>query len=309
VNARTTPSYVATAILVMLCSGQAWAQGGISNGKIETRAVAQDLDREIQALAADDVARWIGYRVPMVGGPRRMCCFESPTHAGDCCGQCRLERGDGIVMTQGDQLGPSATRIVVEPPTDMLVLVRVESRAVVRLRTFSLDCRIDAGGMPVVWLENVRVDDSVAWLANVSRASVVGPNVGPSLSSGALDQPPITALALHPGPAALTTLIGFARDDPRPRVRGHALFWLAQRAGEAAVAAIGASIEHDSELEVKKRAVFALSQMPKAEGVPLLMDVARTHRHTEVRRQAMFWLGQSKDPRAVSFFEEILRAR
>jgi hypothetical protein len=26
-----------------------------------------------------------------------------------------------------------------------------------------------------------------------------------------------------------------------------------------------------------------------------------------VRKQAMFWLGQSKDPRALKFFEEILR--
>ena len=40
-------------------------------------------------------------------------------------------------------------------------------------------------------------------------------------------------------------------------------------------------------------------------GVPLLMQLARTHRSVEVRKQAMFWLGQSRDPRAVSFFEEL----
>jgi hypothetical protein len=26
-----------------------------------------------------------------------------------------------------------------------------------------------------------------------------------------------------------------------------------------------------------------------------------------VRKQAMFWLGQSKDPRALAFFEQILK--
>jgi hypothetical protein len=50
-----------------------------------------------------------------------------------------------------------------------------------------------------------------------------------------------------------------------------------------------------------------LSQLPKDEGVPKLIDVARKHRNPEVRRQAMFWLGQSNDPRALAFFEEVLR--
>ena len=91
------------------------------------------------------------------------------------------------------------------------------------------------------------------------------------------------------------------------RVRGDALFWVAQRAGEKAVPAIATALENDPDTEVKKRAVFALSQLPKDEGVPLLIEIARNNRNLEVRRQAMFWLGQSKDPRAVSFFEQVLK--
>jgi hypothetical protein len=52
-----------------------------------------------------------------------------------------------------------------------------------------------------------------------------------------------------------------------------------------------------------------LSQLPKDEGVPLLINVARTHSNPAVKKQAMFWLGQSKDPRALTFFEEILFKR
>ena len=58
---------------------------------------------------------------------------------------------------------------------------------------------------------------------------------------------------------------------------------------------------------MKKKAVFALSQLPKDEGVPLLIKVAETHRSYEVRKQAMFWLGQSQDPRALAFFEAVLK--
>jgi hypothetical protein len=53
--------------------------------------------------------------------------------------------------------------------------------------------------------------------------------------------------------------------------------------------------------------VFALSQLPRDESVTRLIDVARNNRNREVRRQAMFWLGQSNDPRALRFFEEILK--
>jgi hypothetical protein len=38
-----------------------------------------------------------------------------------------------------------------------------------------------------------------------------------------------------------------------------------------------------------------------------MIEVARNNRNPEVRRQAMFWLGQSRDPRALQFFEDILR--
>jgi len=38
-----------------------------------------------------------------------------------------------------------------------------------------------------------------------------------------------------------------------------------------------------------------------------LIQGAVTKRNPEVRKQAMFWLGQSNDPRALEFFEKILK--
>jgi HEAT repeat protein len=60
---------------------------------------------------------------------------------------------------------------------------------------------------------------------------------------------------------------------------------------------------------VRDAAVFALSQRPRDEGVPALMRLARNDRDPEIRRKAIFWLGQSDDPRALSFFEEVLSDR
>jgi hypothetical protein len=107
--------------------------------------------------------------------------------------------------------------------------------------------------------------------------------------------------------AAQGTLIDMAKNDPASRVRGQALFWLAQKAQKRADAdVIRQAVESDPDTEIKKKAVFALSQIPRGEGVPDLIRVARENSNREVRKQAMFWLGQSKDKRALEFFESVL---
>jgi HEAT repeat protein len=117
----------------------------------------------------------------------------------------------------------------------------------------------------------------------------------------------VFALYVSKQPEAVGEIVRVARDDSSPHVRGQALFWLGQKAGQKAERAITEAIERDPETEVKKKAVFALSQLPKEEGVPLLIQVARANRNPSVRKQAMFWLGQSNDPRALAFFAEVLQ--
>jgi HEAT repeat protein len=109
------------------------------------------------------------------------------------------------------------------------------------------------------------------------------------------------------GDRGLDVLVDLAKHDSSTKVRGQALFWLGQKAGQRAVQTLDAAVTDDPDREVRKKAVFALSQLPKDEGVPKLIALARTHRDPEVRKQAMFWLGQSGDARAVQFFEEVLK--
>jgi hypothetical protein len=351
--------------MVLAASLQGAAQR-IINAKSETRSAAAGLTQEIRTLAARPGVTWIGYRAPMVAGQRQMCCYDTIVDGNVVgAGVCRLESGSGVSMNTGDLRDRNGTRIALEPATEFLVLARLESGSVTRVRTFTPDCDIDATGMAVVWLNDVKPDDSVAWLASLVAAA-------PDSNEGRdrVAKTAMTAVALHnapaadrqlesfvassrpewlrrdtafwlgstrgePGvrtltrmlaqdpsdkvreqvtfglsvskvPSALTTLIATARDDKSAKVRGQALFWLAQKAGKEALATISGAIENDPETEVKKKAVFALSQLPKDEGVPKLIDVARTNRNPEVRKQAIFWLGQSHDPRALTFFEEIL---
>ena len=150
---------------------------------------------------------------------------------------------------------------------------------------------------PVHWFTGVTAADSVAFLKTFVTHMATG-----RMADGA-----VSAIAMHAGAQALDTLLALAHHDASAKVRGQALFWLGQRAGQKAVGAITAAIEQDPDTDVKKKAVFALSQLPKDEGVPLLIAAARSNKNPAVRKQAMFWLGQSRDPRALGFFEEILR--
>jgi hypothetical protein len=260
----------ATLLATALATGTLSAQSRVTNGQLETRAAAQPLEREIAATTALGGARWIAYRIRIAGGRRSMDCFDR-------------------------------SRVALEPASELSILARFEGTAVVRLRTATPDCEIDAGGLPVTWLDGVKADDSAAWLNALITTT---PSTGERYDR--IARPALVALSMHEGAVATRSLAAIARDHQISKMRSDALFWLAQRAGDQAVSTIAEAIDRDPDTEVKKKAVFALSQLPKDDGVPRLIDVARNNRNAVVRKQAMFWLGQSNDPRALKFFEDVL---
>jgi len=268
------------------------AQPQVINGSVQPLALGGGLTRNaVDAFAAKSATAWVGYSVPALDADRRSCCWSGDSPA--CCQACRIEPGSssGTTFSAADRTGAASLEA-----GDLHVLMRISDGRLERIRVFSHDCALDAGGLTIHWLSDVAPADSVALLGSFLNATASN-----RLADGAL-----VALALHREPAALERLLTAAKDGATTHLRGQALFWLAQRAGDKAVGAISDAIANDPETDVKKRAVFALSQLPKDDGVPLLIQVSRTNPNPAVRRQAMFWLGQSRDPRAVRFFEEIL---
>jgi hypothetical protein len=263
------------ALLIGVASAAAAQTPRLSNGRIEPHATT-NIAKDVPALAATlTEPMWIGYAQPMIDGNHEMCDYWN----------------DGRRMSQ------STDPIRLEPADFFFVMFRVEEKQITRIRTYSANCPLYAGGKAVHWFNNVAVNDSISYMK-----TFMGPNVARKFNDSA-----VTVIALTEGQRPLDELITLARDGSTSQVKGNALFWLAQRAGSKAVGQITAAIENDPDTKVKEKAVFALSQLPKDEGVPLLIQQARTNKNPAVRKQAMFWLGQSKDPRALKFFEEILR--
>lgn len=278
---------------------------------------------------------WIGYTVPAVPGQDSNCDYNSR----------------GIQPP-----GP----VHLEPPEQVQIMLRIEGGRVGKIRVISGDCQLDADGVPIRWIRDVRSADSVAFLSTFVNedtdhvrggavtgiALEAGPEADAALerfaAAGQSEQlrdkaifwlgeargrhgyevvrrivtsdpddhirdKAIFALSISKEPEAIDTMISVAHHDTSTHVRGQALFWLAQKAGKKAIGAITDALERDPDTEIKKKAVFALQQIPNGEGVPMLIQVARTNKNPAVRKQAMFWLGQSNDPRALSFFEEVLK--
>ena len=261
---------VAVAASVVAVAG---AQAPVVNAKLERRTITQGLAREIQAVADRGTAAWIGYGVPLL---RRS--NAAPWSSNRWGGQCRLE-----------------------PPTDLVILVRAEAKALIELRSLSVDCDIDAAGMPLVWLDGVTAEESVKWLASI---------VGPASATAPRDRmanAALSALAHHASPAAAAPLIDLARNSATANMRTRGLSLLSQRTANEALPTINSAIEQDPDKQVRRQAVTSLSRLPDGAGVPRLMELARTHKDEDVRRQAMLALGQSRDPRAVEFFSQILK--
>ncbi len=286
-----------------------------------------------EQLNAQPQPAWLGYTVPSVRGHDQTCDY-----------------GRGVRAP-----GP----VHLEPPDQVQILFRIEQNRVGKIRVISADCQLDADGLPLRWIRDVRPAESVALLSGLAAESGrVGDGAVTAIAQhadasadqalekfAAAGQPEslrekavfwmgaargrrgyetlrrivtqdasdrmrekaIFALSVSREPEAVNTMIAVARNDASSHVRGQALFWLAQKAGRKAVGAISDAVDRDPDTEVKKKAVFALQQLPGGEGVPMLIQVARTNKNPAVRKQAMFWLGQSNDPRALEFFEEVLK--
>jgi hypothetical protein len=267
--------YRSALVACTLAAAPAFAQTpAVVNGTVETRAITQPVGREITALASRESGpMWVGYAVPVNRRDSQDGCWSSDDSVGRTrVGPLRLEGSDTI-----------------------FVLYRIADRRIQPIRIASPECPLDTNGLTLQWLTGVRPEDSIDWLASLATGD----------GSRRLANNATMAMALHANPQATERLIALARNARSSDVRGTALFWIAQRAGDKAVGTLTQALD-DPETEVRTKAVFALSQLPKDEGVPKLIDVARSHRDPAVRKQAMFWLGQSRDPRALAFFEQIL---
>lgn len=319
------------AVLLATALGLAAQPKLLVNAQTDTRSAASGLDATVRGLlTTQPQPAWIGYSVPAV-------------------------RTYGLGCDYVRDGANTAGVVHLEPPDHMVVLIRVEANAVNRLRALSPDCEIDAGGVPVHWLNDVQPAQSIALLASLAGTNrtaiyAIAMHADPAADQAlehflAPDQPEslrvravqyfgsargrhgfdvvkrvmasdpdmrvreraVSALAESREPEAVDLLVSIAKTDPDARMRTQAVSALGRKSGANIVATLSGIAESDSDRTVKRRALSALQSMPDGEGVPTLIQIAKTSKDAEMRKQAMTSLEHSRDPRALSFFEDVLK--
>jgi len=278
------------------CSGQAspiTAQTAeaprVENAKLETRAARASLDatmREIEGTA--EKAEWIGYHVEEIAGERGVCC-DNNWNDGNC-GTCRLENEKGGVS--GTK--PTDGNVKLEGARQLVVLYRLEAKQVVKIRVASDDCTLDAGGLPFVWLTDVKSSESVALLTTYVRNSDFEDHGDRNIAHGAL-----TAIALHTDASADRALESFVNPEQREGLRRQAAFWMGAARGKAGLTALQRMAKTDPSSDVRAHVAFALSVSHEAGALDEMIRMAHDDTSAHVRGQALFWLAQKAGKKAV----------
>jgi hypothetical protein len=281
-------------------------QPRLTNGKVTTQP-APALQQAFKAAVSNyaDVG-WIGYAVPVVDGERVMCCFNSGNGfvngtGGNqaCCGMCMLDPStDGTTMSTRPQTGQAAGPVKLEGADTMVVLFRVVNRQVERVRVFSEDCQLDAGGREVTWLTGVKPPESIALLE-----SLVTINPSTDRRDRIVDGS-ISAIALHEDALATAALERLLAPSQPQQVRAKVPFWLGNTRGRRGLEILQRVVKDDASVEVKKKAVFGISQSRETQAVDVLIENAKTNADTSVRSESIFWLAQKAGAKAATAITE-----
>ena len=265
-------------------------QPAITNANLQTMPASGGLDAAIRAaIAKQSTAAWIGYAVAKIPGDQQSCCWNNN------------DRGCGLEGRPAGALASPTGPVKLEGPTHIAVLMRVEAGAVIKIRNLSIDCPLDAGGLPFHWLTGVRAGDSVAVLSQyaVREESITD-------RRKRVNESAVQALALHAGPEAEAALEKFALTGASVETKKTAAFWLANSRGKKGSDIVRRVLREDTSDKVREHAIFALTQSNEPDAVPAIIRAAKEDKSPHVRGQALFWLAQKTSRQAIGPINETI---
>jgi hypothetical protein len=265
-------------------------QPPIANARLERASAAGGLEAAVRgALAAQAGPSWIGWAVPRVPGEGQSCCWNDQGYG------CGLE---GKRAAAAPVAEPRTVKL--EGATHATILLRAEKGAIGKVRAFTVDCPLDAGGLPLRWLTDVRPGESVALLQRLATQTDGRGEGERAVDRGkGMIEPAVHALAVHAGGEAQAALEKLAAPGGPEKTRKSAIFWLANQRGRAGFQVVARLAREDASEKLREHAVFALTQSREPEATAAIIAVARDDRSPHVRGQALFWLAQKASREAA----------
>ena len=285
-------NWIASTLLLIAATTLSLAQQpNITNGKLEPTSAAAGLEPALRQIAGTGAGPvWIGYAVPMADSskPRTICCGNYTTGDGSstCCGGCSLE---------SDNYGNSRSGSCVQdtPQTHLIVFLRYASGQVTRVRAMTPNCSIDAGGLTVHWLTEVRPSQSVEVLTGLAHGKDGQPEHYVTDSA-------IMSIALHADPSADVALSRLVATDQPEKIREKTAFWLAVERGRPGFLMVQKLAREDASGSFRSKLAFDLSLTKEPEALPELIRMVHEDSDAHVRSQALFWLAQKAGKKAAA---------
>ena len=268
----------------------------VENSQVQTRSVGGTLAATMTELEKSATsALWVGYAVSAVAGQHSICCGNY--NDGENCRKCTLETGNArdAVKTKNEA---SKSPVLLEGGRPLTVLFRVQDKQLKRVKVATEDCVLDGGGLPFVWLAEVKPAESVAFLGEYVHDENLGGHGRHSVGNEAL-----MAIALHDGPEAQAAVESFTAPAQPEELRKQAAFWLGVARGKEGLTALQRMAKNDPSTEVRGHVAFALSVSKEPAALEEMIRMAHEDESGHVRGQAIFWLAQKAGKRAVGAIE------
>ncbi len=269
----------ATWFAIALAGSALAQQPHVENAKLETRQVSGGLDASMRAmLATQSAPAWVGYAQPVIAGDHQSCCWNDNQRG------CFLEP-----HSNGPAVAVSASQPVkLEGPTHVVVLYRIENHQILKVRSFTPECELDAGGLPFICLTGASPAESVRYLLSIAQDAPAGASrdqLRPANSA-------LSAIAMHADPAADQALEQLAASAQPDQVRRQAIFWLGNARGRRGFEVVSRILREDPNDKIREHAIFALTQNKEPEAMSAVVRAAHDDKNPRVRGQALFWLAQ-----------------
>jgi HEAT repeat protein len=306
------------------------------NAKVDTRSAAGGLDAAFKAvLTAQPQPAWIGYMVPSTRTYNLGCEYvnnngwgnsgvvhlEPPDHAlilfrvvdnaveriRSLSPDCQLDAGDVPFHWLADVQPAQSVALLATFATQhempynsamSAISVHADPAADQALDRFLAADQPQALRLRVVgWLGSNRGKHGIEALKNLIAND----------ADMRVRERAISSLGSSREPEAQDLLVAIARNDKNAKLRAQAIGDLARRPTQKVISTLTNAVENDPDTDVQKRAVSALHNLPDGEGIPYLISIVKNTKSPEARKQAMNNLRSSRDPRALAFFEDVLK--
>ena len=300
-NAKLGPALIGSALLLFItaagAASQTTAAPSFLSGKVTAWDQAgQTLSAKVESAAADFKSKkqgdffFIAYVFPSRHKVRHRGCNgpDGPFEVVNRGGEIEFDHGSrGESWKTKDGKAPAGLLALCSTAKDR---PRAED-----IRLIDPEEIYEFKTLPVYWLGNAPVEDSLGFIEKEFEAGVAE-----------LQESGLFAISAHDSPKAYDFLMAVALGSYRREVRKNAVFWIGESHDPRSVADLKSILAKSGDDEVREQVVFALSLNGSREAVEELLRIAKGAPDHEIREKAVFWLGQKASEEAVRGLKEIV---